>query len=75
MSFPRSLGNYLFIDHAGGFRSLYAHLDEIYVKSKTRVSQGEILGSIGNTGFTKTQKLFFCLLNKEETVDPEKYFK
>jgi len=45
-------GNYLTILHPNGVVTLYAHLSEISVSSGTDVSQGTIIGRIGNTGYT-----------------------
>ena len=45
-------GNYLTILHPNGVVTLYAHLSEISVSSGTNVSQGTIIGRIGNTGRT-----------------------
>lgn len=45
-------GNYLTILHPNGVVTLYAHLSEISVSSGADVSQGTIIGRIGNTGHT-----------------------
>ena len=45
-------GNYLTILHPNGVVTLYAHLSQISVTSGTNVSQGTIIGRIGNTGHT-----------------------
>jgi murein DD-endopeptidase MepM/ murein hydrolase activator NlpD len=45
-------GNYLTILHPNGVVTLYAHLSAISVSSGTNVSQGTIIGRIGNTGRT-----------------------
>ena len=43
-------GNSLVIDHADGYSTLYAHLDEILVKEGQQVKRGEVIGIVGNTG-------------------------
>jgi len=45
-------GNYLTILHPNGVVTLYAHLSQISVNSGTNVSQGTIIGRVGNTGRT-----------------------
>jgi len=45
-------GNYLTILHPNGVVTLYAHLSEISVSSGTNVSQGTIIGRVGNNGYT-----------------------
>ncbi len=44
-------GNYIWVDH-GGMKTLYAHLQHIYVSSGRTVSAGEQIGTMGNTGYT-----------------------
>ncbi|MBI3087518.1 MAG: M23 family metallopeptidase [Candidatus Omnitrophica bacterium] len=46
----RGLGRYLQVEHAGGLRSLYAHLDEMQVDVGARVRQGQAIGTVGKTG-------------------------
>ncbi|PKL36593.1 hypothetical protein CVV38_01685 [Candidatus Peregrinibacteria bacterium HGW-Peregrinibacteria-1] len=43
-------GNYLIIDHGGGYQTLYAHFARIDVNLGDHVSQGEVLGIMGTTG-------------------------
>jgi len=45
-------GNLLTILHPNGVVTLYAHLSQISVTSGTNVSQGTIIGRVGNTGRT-----------------------
>ncbi|HOR57721.1 MAG TPA: peptidoglycan DD-metalloendopeptidase family protein [bacterium] len=43
-------GNVITIDHGGGVRTRYAHLDSIAVSSGQSVSAGQYIGACGNTG-------------------------
>lgn len=45
-----SYGNQIIINHDKGFSSRYAHLNKIYVKEGDEVKQGQIIGTMGNTG-------------------------
>ncbi|MBR1812090.1 MAG: peptidoglycan DD-metalloendopeptidase family protein [Clostridia bacterium] len=47
-----SYGNYIVIDHGNGLSTLYAHCNNIYVSVGQRVSQGEAIGIVGNTGYS-----------------------
>ena len=42
-------GNYLEIDHGGGYSTLYAHLNTKEVHNGDTVRQGEQIGTVGNT--------------------------
>ncbi len=44
-------GNYIWVDH-GSVKALYAHLQGINVSSGQRVSSGQQIGTMGNTGYT-----------------------
>ncbi len=48
---PQRAGNYIWIDH-GSFKGLYAHLQGIHVSAGQRVSAGQQIGTMGNTGYT-----------------------
>lgn len=43
-------GNYVIIDHGNGVQTLYAHMDYLTVSNGQYVSQGEVIGRMGNTG-------------------------
>ncbi len=43
-------GNHAIIDHGNGIQTLYAHMDTINVYVGQNVSQGDVLGIMGNTG-------------------------
>ncbi|MFA5855507.1 MAG: M23 family metallopeptidase [Candidatus Gracilibacteria bacterium] len=43
-------GNHIQIDHGNGYVTLYAHMEEIYVTVGEYVSQGQVIGKMGNTG-------------------------
>lgn len=45
-------GNYVKIKHPSGLTTLYAHLQNVYVKEGQEVANGETIGTIGNTGRT-----------------------
>lgn len=47
-----SYGNYVVIDHGNGVKTLYAHCNSLSVKAGTPVEQGDIIGTVGSTGFS-----------------------
>jgi len=45
-------GNTIVINHADRCKTRYAHLEQLLAKTGQRVKQGEIIGTVGDTGFT-----------------------
>ncbi|MDR1012680.1 MAG: peptidoglycan DD-metalloendopeptidase family protein [Lactobacillales bacterium] len=60
----RGYGNFIEIDHGYGFTAFCAHLNTINVHPGQRVSAGQQLGTVGNTGNSTGPHLHFeCRLN------------
>ncbi len=47
-----SYGNYVVIDHGGGYRTLYGHMTHFVVNVGDYVEQGQVIGYVGNTGYS-----------------------
>lgn len=52
-------GNYTCIDHGGGFSTCYAHQSRELVTVGQRVAQGQVIGLVGDTGYTTGPHLHF----------------
>jgi len=63
-------GNRIVIDHGNGYRSLYAHLSNIYVSVGQVVSRGQIIGQMGSTGRSTGVHLHFEIHYKGVPVNP-----
>jgi murein DD-endopeptidase MepM/ murein hydrolase activator NlpD len=59
-----SWGKWTLVDHANGLSTMYAHQDVIAVSPGQKVSTGEIIGYIGNTGLSTGPHLHFTLYAK-----------
>lgn len=71
-----SYGNYVKIKHNNGYYTLYAHLKykSVTVKVGDRVSQGQIIGFMGNTGRSSGAHLHFEIRNTLDVrIDPQPY--
>ncbi len=70
-------GNNIWIDHGNGYETHYAHLQEFYVQEGDTVKQGEVIGTMGNTGRvygTTGIHLHFELSYHGTKVNPLEYF-
>jgi len=66
-------GNYLVIRHKYGFYTKYAHLQRKYVIAGQEVSQGDVIGTMGNTGLSTGPHLHYEVRIGSQVVDPVKY--
>lgn len=66
-------GNLIMVKHEDDMITYYGHLNDFYVKVGDKVKKGDIIGAIGNTGFSTGPHLHFELRVDNEPVDPTKY--
>jgi murein DD-endopeptidase MepM/ murein hydrolase activator NlpD len=67
----RGYGNLVVIDHDGRYQTLYAHLrDAPSVSEEQSVVAGEIIGYMGNTGFSTGPHLHFEIRHGSSLIDP-----
>ncbi|MCL2442769.1 MAG: M23 family metallopeptidase [Treponema sp.] len=70
VGFDRILGNYVIINHNAGYRTLYAHLSVIRVRTGAYVAAGGRIGDVGNTGQSTGPHLHFTVFRNGVTVNP-----
>ena len=68
-----SYGYYVVIDHGNGYQSLYAHFSKLSVSVGQKVSQGQVLGLAGRTGYATGNHLHFELRLNGTIVNPMSY--
>jgi septal ring factor EnvC (AmiA/AmiB activator) len=68
-------GLLVIIDHGGGYYTLYGHLDHFQVQKGATISQGQPLGTLGDSGSLKGAYLYFEVRHGGRAVDPEKWVK
>lgn len=65
-----NLGRYIEIQHKGGLKSLYAHLNIVSVGKGQKVSLNTKIGSIGTTGYTTGPHLHLSVYLKGRPINP-----
>ena len=73
-------GNTLIIEHEGGFYTQYQHLEGYNVSEGDRVTQGQVVATANNTGFSTAPHLHFniqrdgqILTRGQDTLNPLDY--
>ena len=67
-------GKLIVLEHAAGYTTFYAHLDEINVETGVKVAEGELIGKVGNTGQSTGPHLHYEVRIKGEHVNPADYY-
>lgn len=71
--FAKSLiltGETVIIDHGLGLFTTYLHLDTYHVAQGQRVKKGEVIGTVGSTGFSTGPHLHFTISYHRTALDP-----
>ena len=68
-------GRLIKIKHDFGYETRYAHLSKIRVKNGQRVSRGERIGDMGNTGRSTGTHLHYEIRSNGKAVNPMNYIK
>jgi len=66
-------GKVVIITHGKTYETLYAHLNDITVKTGQTVRKGEIIGHLGNTGKSTGPHLHYEIHSAGKPVDPMAY--
>ena len=68
-----SWGYHVSIYHDEDYSSLYAHMSEVSVSSGQWVNKGDIIGYVGNTGYSFGNHLHFEIYEGSTRVDPQDF--
>ena len=68
-------GNLVKIQHAYGYETRYAHASKIYVKVGQRVSRGDKIAAMGNTGRSTGTHLHYEIRIGGKAINPMRYIK
>ena len=70
----KGMGNQVTVEHAGGLQTVYAHLNSIKVSVGQNVRQGELIGSVGQSGSCFAPCLHYEVLRGGFVQEPVNYF-
>ena len=72
-TYSDSAGNFVQLDHDGGYRSVYMHMTCYVVSPGQYVARGTVIGYVGNTGLSKGNHLHFGISLNGTYVNPMEY--
>jgi murein DD-endopeptidase MepM/ murein hydrolase activator NlpD len=73
IGYNANFGKYVIVSHSDGFQTLYGHLSEFQSRRGQSVAQGQVIGRMGNTGYSTGPHLHFSIFLRGEPTDPFKY--
>jgi septal ring factor EnvC (AmiA/AmiB activator) len=69
------LGLLTIIDHGDGYLSLYGHNERLYKEVGERVTAGDTIATLGDSGGRSSPALYFEIRKGGKPVDPRPWFK
>lgn len=74
-NYSTTAGNWIGINHGNGVYSVYMHMSALLVSAGTKVSAGQSIGLVGNTGASQGNHLHFAVRKNGAYVNPWNYLK
>lgn len=71
----RGYGNLIIVDHGGEYYTLYAHASNIRVAEGDEVKQGQVIGTVGDTGSLQGPRLYFEVRHGGRPQDPAQWLR
>ena len=72
--FLQLTGNTIIIEHGGGLKTYIYHMDSLAVTAGDMVRQGDLIGTVGTTGFSTGPHLHYELKIGRESLNPWPFF-
>lgn len=71
----RGYGRVVVVKHDGGYHTVYAHNQKNYAKKGQKVSSGEVIALVGNSGRSTGNHLHFEIRKNNVNQNPMAYYK
>ena len=73
-AWKQGYGNCVIIDHGYGFQTLYGHMSKFKVRVGQKVTRGQVIGLVGNTGKSTGPHLHYEVIVRGRYDNPAKYY-
>ena len=70
----RGYGNNVIINHGYGYETLYGHMSKIIVRAGQKVSRGDLIGYVGNSGSSTGPHLHYEVRKNNNPINPVNYY-
>ncbi|MCI2122484.1 MAG: M23 family metallopeptidase, partial [Bacteroidales bacterium] len=67
-------GKAVTISHGNGLSTFYCHLNDILVRRGQKITQGDVIGRVGNSGTSFAPHLHYAVFRDGVVQDPVNYF-
>jgi murein DD-endopeptidase MepM/ murein hydrolase activator NlpD len=67
-------GKHVTIKHGFGYQTLYAHMSKYVVHVGQKVTRGQLIGHVGNTGTSTASHLHYEVIKNGRKIDPANFF-
>ena len=72
--FLQLTGNTIVIEHGGGLKTHIYHMDSLSVNTGDMVTKGDLLGTVGTTGFSTGPHLHYEIKMGNQSINPWPFF-
>lgn len=74
MDWIAGYGKCIILNHGGGYYTLYAHLSDLFVQQNQRVSGGEVIAEVGDSGSLEGFSCHFEIRKAKKALNPLDWF-
>lgn len=75
VSWQRGMGNIVLVDHGGGYYTVYAHLDVVFVDNGDQLKRGDTIGRVGEHQSMNGSNLHFEVWSGRNHLNPETWLR
>ncbi len=68
----KGYGKFIKINHQNGYKTGYAHMSRMVVKTNAKVKKGDLIGYVGSTGTSTGNHLHYEVYYQDKLTDPAK---